>query len=107
MVAGPFLGVIVPSVLILAILGIGMGAGALAQVLLGRASYRIDWAMALIAGLAGSFVGGLIFSLIFGDGFSIAPSGIIGSCIGALIVTVLWYRFSPQKASEARHDRRR
>ena len=100
-------GVNVPSVLILAILGIGMGAGALAQVLLGRANYRIDWKMALIAGFAGSFVGGLLASLIFGDGLALRPSGLIGSTIGAVIVTALWLRFSPQKAMEASRDRRR
>ena len=96
-----------PSVLILAIIGIGLGAGALAQVILGRANYRIDWQMALIAGFAGSFVFGLIASLVFGDGLKLRPSGLIGSVIGAVIVTALWIRFSPEKASEARRDRRR
>jgi uncharacterized membrane protein YeaQ/YmgE (transglycosylase-associated protein family) len=44
----------------------------------------------LIAGLVGSFVGGLLLNLIFGDGFKIAPSGIIGSVLGAVIVLVVW-----------------
>lgn len=83
-----------------------MGAGALAQVILGRANYRIDWKMAFIAGFAGSFVGGMLGSLIFGDGLELSPSGLIGSCIGALIVTAVWYRLSPQKAAEAKRDRR-
>ena len=46
--------------------------------------------MALIAGLVGSFVGGLLFSLIAGDGLAFRPSGIIGSLVGALLVTFGW-----------------
>ena len=46
--------------------------------------------MALIAGLVGSFVGGLLFSLIAGDGLATCLSGIIGSLIGALAVTFGW-----------------
>jgi uncharacterized membrane protein YeaQ/YmgE (transglycosylase-associated protein family) len=53
--------------------------------------------MALIAGLVGSFVGGLLFSLIAGDGLKIRPSGIIGSFVGALIITAIWQR-SRQKS---------
>ena len=70
-----------------------MMIGAIAQLLLGRRSRGIDWGMALIAGLGGSFVGGLLFSLLAGDGIDLRPSGIIGSIIGALLVTVLWMRF--------------
>jgi len=80
-------------VLILGILAFGMMIGAIAQLLLGRRSRGIDWGMALIAGLGGSFVGGLLFSLLAGDGIDLRPSGIIGSIIGALLVTVLWMRF--------------
>ena len=78
--------------LILAIISFGMMIGAVAQWILGqtRRNGGIDWAMALIAGLAGSFVGGLLFSLIAGDGLAFRPSGIIGSLIGALLVTFGW-----------------
>ena len=44
----------------------------------------------LIAGLVGSFVGGLLASLISGDGISIRPSGLIGSVLGAVIVLAVW-----------------
>jgi uncharacterized membrane protein YeaQ/YmgE (transglycosylase-associated protein family) len=77
-------------VLILAILALGMMVGALAQFILGRDGGRVDWTMALVAGFAGSFVGGLLFSLIAGDGLAIKPSGIIGSLVGAVIVTAVW-----------------
>ena len=78
--------------LILAIISFGMMIGAVAQWILGqtRRSGGIDWAMALIAGLAGSFVGGLLFSLIAGDGLAFKPSGVIGSLVGALVVTFGW-----------------
>ena len=60
-----------------------MIAGAAAQLILGRKSGSIDWAMAFIAGLSGSFVGGLLASLLSGDGLDLRPSGLIGSIVGA------------------------
>ena len=77
-------------VLILAILGFGILVGAAAQFLLGREGGAIDWTIALAAGLGGSFVGGLLFSLIAGDGLSLEPSGLIGSIVGAVIITAVW-----------------
>jgi uncharacterized membrane protein YeaQ/YmgE (transglycosylase-associated protein family) len=77
-------------VLILGIIGFGMLVGALAQLILGRGGRGFDWGMALVAGIVGSFVGGLIASLIAGDGLAFKPSGIIGSIVGALIVTAIW-----------------
>ncbi len=75
-----------------------MIAGAAAQILvLGRAGSRIDWTMALVAGLSGSFVGGLLFSIVAGDGLALRPSGILGSIIGAVIVTAAWVRFDKSK----------
>jgi uncharacterized membrane protein YeaQ/YmgE (transglycosylase-associated protein family) len=74
--------------LILAILAIGIVAGWLAQLILGRrTSNRGE---ALVAGLVGSFVGGLLASSIAGSGFAIRPSGVIGSAVGAIIVLVVW-----------------
>ena len=89
-------------VLILAILGLGMGVGALAQLIVGKEGPRVDWTMAFVAGFAGSLVGGLIFSLIAGDGLSIRLSGIIGSLIGAIIITAAWQWYSRRKKAEAR-----
>ncbi|MDV6295360.1 GlsB/YeaQ/YmgE family stress response membrane protein [Rhodococcus aetherivorans] len=80
--------------LLIGILVFGMVVGAAAQLLLGRSAGRIDWTLAFAAGLAGSFVGGLLVSLLAGDGLSLRPSGIIGSLVGALLVTgvVGWWR---------------
>lgn len=83
--------------LLLALLVAGMAIGALAQIVLGGNLYRVNWSMALIAGVAGSFVGGLVFSLIAGDGLDIAPSGIIGSIVGAVIVTFIWQRVGAKR----------
>ncbi len=76
--------------LIIGLILFGMLIGAGAQFILGRSGGRIDWGIALVSGLVGSFVGGLLFSLLAGDGLDIRPSGIIGSIIGAVIVTALW-----------------
>jgi uncharacterized membrane protein YeaQ/YmgE (transglycosylase-associated protein family) len=76
--------------LILGIILFGMLAGAAAQLILGRASRGIDWPLAFAAGLIGSFVGGLLTSLLAGDGLGLHASGILGSIIGAVIVTAGW-----------------
>jgi uncharacterized membrane protein YeaQ/YmgE (transglycosylase-associated protein family) len=79
--------------LIIAIILFGIIAGAAAQLLLGKPAGGIDWSLAFGAGLAGSFVGGLLISLLSGDGLEQRPSGLIGSIIGALIVTAGWLWF--------------
>jgi uncharacterized membrane protein YeaQ/YmgE (transglycosylase-associated protein family) len=43
-----------------------------------------------VAGIVGSFVGGLIASLIAGDGIALRASGIIGSIVGAIVVLAIW-----------------
>lgn len=75
--------------LILGIIVFGLAAGWVAQLLLGMGGRRIDWGLALIAGLLGSFIGGLIASLIAGDGLDLRPSGLIGSIVGAVLVTAV------------------
>lgn len=80
--------------LILAIIVGGMFVGLLAQLVLGRTTRTADWGLTLIAGIGGSFVGGLLASLLFEDDLALRPSGLIGSFVGALIVTaaVFWFR---------------
>jgi uncharacterized membrane protein YeaQ/YmgE (transglycosylase-associated protein family) len=92
-------------VLILGIIGFGVLVGAAAQFILGRGGRGIDWGMALGAGLIGSFVGGLLASLIAGDGLAFKPSGVIGSIVGAVIVTFIWRRAADRKPSPADHRR--
>jgi len=88
--------------LILALIVAGMAIGWFAQFLLGRGAGQTDWTMALVAGLLGSFVGGLLFSLISGDGIDIAPSGLIGSVVGAVIVTAVWQAINKKQRADAR-----
>ncbi|MGB3304086.1 hypothetical protein [Gordonia sp. (in: high G+C Gram-positive bacteria)] len=76
--------------LIIGIILWGMLIGAAAQLILGTGRKGLNWGMALGAGLVGSFVGGLLISLIAGDGLEFRPSGIIGSLVGALLVSGIW-----------------
>ena len=80
--------------LILGLILFGMLIGAGAQLILGRGGAGIDWTMAIVAGLVGSFVGGLLISLLAGDGIEFRASGIIGSLVGAIVVTALWRYFA-------------
>ena len=76
--------------LLLGVILFGMLIGAAAQLIVGRSAKGVDWGRALVAGLVGSFVGGLLISLIAGDGLAFRPSGIVGSLAGAIIVTLAW-----------------
>ncbi|ASR02884.1 hypothetical protein GCWB2_10430 [Gordonia rubripertincta] len=87
-------------VLILAIIVFGMVIGALAQLIIGgKNMWSIDWGLALVAGVVGSFIGGLLISLITGHGIELHPSGIIGSLVGALIVTGGWIWFKKRSST--------
>ncbi len=87
--------------LILAIILFGMLVGAAAQLILGTRGQGINWTTAIIAGLVGSFVGGLLFSLLSGDGLDLKPSGIIGSIIGAILVTLAWNYWEGRRQTAA------
>jgi uncharacterized membrane protein YeaQ/YmgE (transglycosylase-associated protein family) len=80
----------VTTVLIIAIILLGMLAGAAAQLIFRDGKRPIDWTVAIVVGLIGSFVGGLLISLISGDGIALRPSGIIGSIVGAVVVTGIY-----------------
>ena len=90
--------------LILALVVFGFFVGWIAQLIVGRGGGPIDWMQSLVAGLVGSFVGGLVVSLISGDGLSIRPSGLLGSIGGAIVVLLVWNaarRSSRQKQNAA------
>ncbi|MDY6811861.1 GlsB/YeaQ/YmgE family stress response membrane protein [Gordonia sp. HNM0687] len=76
--------------LIIGIILFGMLIGAGAQLILGKGAKGIDWGLAIVAGLVGSFVGGLLISLLSGDGLNFRASGIIGSIVGAILITAGW-----------------
>jgi uncharacterized membrane protein YeaQ/YmgE (transglycosylase-associated protein family) len=86
--------------LILGLIVFGMAIGWIAQLILGRGGggRQNNWGEALVAGLVGSFVGGLLVSLISGDGLELRPSGILGSIAGAVIVLLVWGAVRGKKA---------
>ena len=83
--------------ILLAILLWGMLSGWLANLILGGSSRPDDWGPLLVAGLAGSFVGGMVLNLITGYGLDLAPSGLIGTVLGAVIVLAVWNAVSRRK----------
>jgi len=89
-------------VLIIGIIITGMVVGAAAQFILGREGGQVDWTMAFVAGIAGSFIGGLLINLIRGKGITFQISGLIGSLVGALIVTAIWQAINARKAADTK-----
>ena len=87
--------------ILLFILVWGMFAGWIAHLILAR-TQPINWAELLVVGLAGSFVGGLLVSLLSGDGLALRPSGIIGSIIGAVILLAAWRAIRPASRGRTR-----
>lgn len=85
--------------LLLTIIASGMLIGWLAQLALGMGTRPNGQSLA--AGVLGSFVGGLLVSLLAGDGLAVRPSGLIGTFVGAVIVVAIWNavanRRSPQR----------
>jgi uncharacterized membrane protein YeaQ/YmgE (transglycosylase-associated protein family) len=88
--------------LVLGIILFGMIIGAAAQLVVGKSAKGVAWGRALAAGIVGSFIGGLIISLISGDGLAFRPSGIIGSLSGAIIVTIAWQWWRTRRAESRR-----
>ena len=63
----------------------GLFAGWIANLILGGGARPDDWGVLLLAGVVGSFIGGLLASLLAGDGLELRPSGLIGSIVGAVV----------------------
>ncbi|MCZ7524909.1 MAG: GlsB/YeaQ/YmgE family stress response membrane protein [Acidimicrobiia bacterium] len=89
--------------ILLVIIVWGMFAGWVAHLLVGRGA--ASWGELLVVGLAGSLVGGLVASLVAGDGLDLRPSGIIGSVLGAvvLLLVVQAVRGRPSRRADPRH----
>jgi uncharacterized membrane protein YeaQ/YmgE (transglycosylase-associated protein family) len=87
--------------LILAILVLGLAAGWVAHLLVGHG--EANWSQLLAVGIAGSFLGGLLGSLVFGDGLALRPSGLIGSVLGATIVLAVVRAVSKGPARKPLH----
>lgn len=83
--------------LIIGILCFGILTGTVAAFFVSSADTR-DFGRNIIAGLIGSFIGGLLASLIAGDGISLRPSGLIGSIVGAVIVLLVLNQMDKRQA---------
>jgi uncharacterized membrane protein YeaQ/YmgE (transglycosylase-associated protein family) len=57
----------------------------------------MSWVMTILLGIAGSVVGGVLLGLIIG-GRSTAPTGWIGSILGALLLLWLYRRYATPRA---------
>ena len=87
-------------VLIIAIILLGMVAGALARWMVGAlTTAEFSTWEAFVAGLAGSFVGGLLLSLLAGDGLAISASGVLCSTLGAVVILTIWGVVRSRKAT--------
>jgi uncharacterized membrane protein YeaQ/YmgE (transglycosylase-associated protein family) len=85
--------------LILGLLVFGLAAGWVAHLLVDRHSEK-NWGQLLLVGIGGSFIGGLLTSLIAGDGLALRPSGIIGSVVGATLLLLIVRAVSRRSASK-------
>lgn len=85
--------------LIIALILFGIVAGGVAQMILGASMKDVDWTTALVTGLIGSFVGGLLLSLATGNGLDLHATGLLGSIGGALLVTWGWGLFQRSRAA--------
>jgi uncharacterized membrane protein YeaQ/YmgE (transglycosylase-associated protein family) len=82
----------------------GLAIGWVGQLLLGtgrRADER-DWLQALVAGVAGSFVGGTVGSLLLGEGFQLRPGGVVASIAGAVVVLLAWNAIAGARGGAAK-----
>jgi uncharacterized membrane protein YeaQ/YmgE (transglycosylase-associated protein family) len=78
--------------LIIYLLIVGVIAGYLARLLVPGPD-PMGFGATLLLGIVGSFVGGLLGYLIFGEDLdqgALQASGIIGSIIGAIIALLVW-----------------
>jgi uncharacterized membrane protein YeaQ/YmgE (transglycosylase-associated protein family) len=76
-------------VIFLAIIIIGLVAGWVANRVVG-ARRSFSPLELFIVGLAGSLVGGTLFSLLLGEGFELRPGGFIGASIGAILLLAVY-----------------
>jgi len=75
--------------IILAFIVIALVAGFIANWLVGRGRNYETWEL-FVVGIIGSFVGGLIFSLLLDHNLDIHITGLVGSTLGAIVVLALY-----------------
>jgi uncharacterized membrane protein YeaQ/YmgE (transglycosylase-associated protein family) len=90
---------------ILIFIVIGMVAGWAASLLIRREKYPTDWGVLFIIGISGSLIAGILVNLILGNGFKLAPGGVIGSIVVACVLLWSYTRVENRKAEKV-HVRR-
>ena len=92
---------------ILIFIVIGMVAGWAASLLIRREKYPTDWGVLFIIGISGSLAG-IVINLIMGEGFKVAPGGIIGSIAVACLLLWLYVRAQnrERKGGNKHHSKR-
>jgi uncharacterized membrane protein YeaQ/YmgE (transglycosylase-associated protein family) len=75
--------------LIIALVLIPLVAGYVANLIVGKDKGFEMWEL-FVAGIIGSFVGGLLLNLLVNGDLEISISGLLGSIVGAIIVLAVW-----------------
>ncbi|HEY7023702.1 MAG TPA: GlsB/YeaQ/YmgE family stress response membrane protein [Candidatus Limnocylindrales bacterium] len=75
--------------IILAFIVIALVAGFIANWLVGRGRNYQTWEL-FVVGIIGSFVGGLIFNLLAGNGLDFQITGLVGSTLGAIVLLAIY-----------------
>ena len=73
----------------IAIIIIGIVAGYIANAVVGKGRGYSQLEL-FVAGLAGSVVGGTLFSLLLGEGFDLRFGGFIGATLGAILLLAVY-----------------
>jgi uncharacterized membrane protein YeaQ/YmgE (transglycosylase-associated protein family) len=82
---------------------VGMAAGWVAHLILERRR-PTNWTVLFLVGIIGSFLVGIVSSLIVDGDLKVHPSGLIGSILGALVLLALYNLFMGRPApSQASH----
>jgi uncharacterized membrane protein YeaQ/YmgE (transglycosylase-associated protein family) len=74
---------------IIAFLIVGLIAGFIARALVPGPD-PMGWLGTMVLGIIGSFVGGVLLSLVTTGTFDLSATGILGSIVGAIIVLLIW-----------------
>jgi uncharacterized membrane protein YeaQ/YmgE (transglycosylase-associated protein family) len=87
--------------LMFALVLIPLVAGFIANLVVGKRANFQPWEL-FVAGIIGSFVGGILSNLIFNGDFEISISGLVGSTVGAIIVLGAWAWWRTREAQATR-----
>jgi uncharacterized membrane protein YeaQ/YmgE (transglycosylase-associated protein family) len=76
---------------------VGMAAGWVAHFIVERRA-PTNWTVLFLVGIVGSFLVGIVASLITDGDLRVHPSGLIGSIVGATILLALYHLFMGRPA---------